>query len=59
MADEERSVGGDKPRSNIFTILIAVTTIAYIIALSLVIMELQEPKNFRYQVFGSQEHPGK
>jgi hypothetical protein len=62
MADEDRPVGADKPRSNVYTILVLITTAAYIAAISLLIMEMEETKNFRYQLFGKQtyemEHPG-
>ena len=57
MADEEKPVSPDKPRSNVYTILILVTTLAYIAAISLVIMEMQDTANFKHQLFGSQVYP--
>ncbi len=57
MADEDRPVGSDKPRSNVYTVLLLVTMAAYIAGITLLIMEMQDTANFRHQVFGSQQYP--
>ncbi len=59
MADEDRPVGADKPRNNIYTVMLLVTAVAYILALTLAIIELNDTHSFRYQLFGSKEYPEK
>jgi hypothetical protein len=52
MADETTAVSAGKPRSNVFTVLLLLTMLMYIGGIVLMIMEMQDVKNFRYQLFG-------
>jgi hypothetical protein len=52
MAGEDRPVGGQKPRSNVYSILLLITTAAYITGIVLLIMQMQDVRNFNHQLFG-------
>ncbi len=57
MADEDKPVGSDKPRSNIYTIMLLVTMAAYIAGIALLVMEMQDTANFRHQLMGDKQYP--
>ncbi len=54
MADDDRPVGAEKPRSNVYTILLLATMAAYITGIVLMIMQMQDTRNFKHQLFGEQ-----
>ena len=56
MADEDRPVGAEKPRSNVYTILLLATMAAYIAGIVLMIMQMQDTRNFNHQLFGEQTY---
>ncbi len=56
MADEDRPVGAEKPRSNVYTILLVATLAAYIAGITLMVMQMQDVRNFRHQIFGEQTY---
>jgi hypothetical protein len=57
MADDSKPIGSDKPRSNIYTIMLLITAAAYILAIVLAIVEMNDTAHFRYQLMGEQEYP--
>jgi len=56
MADEDRPVGAEKPRSNVYTILLLATMAAYIAGIVLMIMQMQDVRNFKHQLFGEETY---
>ena len=58
MAGEDRPVSADKPRSDVYTVMLLVTAAAYILGIVLAITEMQEVNNFRYDLFGDKQYSG-
>lgn len=58
MADEEKPVSADKPRSDVYTVMLLATAAAYILGTVLAIMEMQEVNNFRFPLFGQEQYQG-
>jgi hypothetical protein len=54
MPDEDRPVGAEKPRSNVYTILLLATMAAYIAGIVLMILQMQDTRNFKHQLFGKE-----
>lgn len=57
MADEDKPVSADKPRSDVYTVMLLATAAAYILGTVLAIMEMQEVKNFKFPLFGQEQYP--
>ena len=58
MPDQDKPAGIEKPRSNIYTVMAAVTAAAFLTAIILSIMEMQDVHIFGHQLFGEQKWSG-
>jgi hypothetical protein len=56
LGDESKPVGAAKPRDDVYTVLQALAAVVFIVAIVLVLMELQDPENFGYALFGKAKH---
>lgn len=56
MPEDRKSLGAERPRSNIYAVLLVVSALAFIAALVVTIIELQDVRNFGYAFFGSETY---
>lgn len=58
MSDESKPISAAKPRDDVYTAMLVVSAVLFVTAIVLVIMELQDPNNFGYPLFGQGQYTG-
>jgi hypothetical protein len=56
--DESKPISAAKPRDDVYSAMLIVSTVMFITAIVLVIMELQDPNNFGFPLFGQGQYIG-
>jgi hypothetical protein len=56
--DESKPISAAKPRDDVYSAMLIVAAVMFITAIVLVIMELQDPNNFGWALFGKGVYTG-